>query len=197
MMRTEAEREFAKTRLRSLTIDVYAQTAPETDEDEPTSCNIAIQNLLAVNDSRATFQIRFSHGGLFRGSHPLNAAELHFIDKIKRTVISNSDLDYQLRVRWEPEPFQKTSIRNTVRLGVYHNQTPIPNVDLNTDDKTVSFEWKPVLKDLFGHLGYSNKGIMEAAETEFWQYFSFTGSIAAAEGHFVRNFEHGKQMLIG
>ena len=96
MMRKEAEREFARSRLCNLVINIYARIEHGMDEDQFISYNVVTTGLKHVKDGCTTFQYERLVDETTLNT-PLNADEEHFIGSTcsRATSTQISTMNYE------------------------------------------------------------------------------------------------------
>lgn len=152
-MRAEAEREFARNRLKDLTVSAHALGSfPNLREDIDYYCRLLTTGLLqlSTDDERATYHAKIASFPRFEHQ---SVTEVSLTKNMLFEAVSNSDLHFHRRIHsyedsqeYAPNPRMSQSIE----LGPYIIDAPILALDIDYDQMQVSFKWKPLLSEMFG-----------------------------------------------
>lgn len=173
MLRAAAEREFARSHLHSLTINVYAHT--KSSRMNRYVFSMKAHGLLQIVGDRAIFGATFPRHEL-RSTHyePHSDKDRPIVDALRRKALEDSDLDYALRC-----PYPRSNpihIEQIAQIGAYYNSIPVPDIEMSVANGTISFPWKPFVNGLLSlHAGaryiHGHENSFTDTEKFFWNNY--------------------------
>jgi hypothetical protein len=149
MLRAEAEREFAKTRLPTLHIEWRFCGGQSFDRGSVTSGEI---QSFSDNDVFATFSASFT---IFAREHMENRVEAR--SRVETVTSALRYLDRDLRYRTARDHAGAAYMRQQCLLGEVYNDIQIPSLTVDLDAATFTFEWRNFLNEFYRDSAYVQK----------------------------------------